>query len=99
LKEQYIKDFFDISYKYLKQYKNKLLNAVEDTLLVDYNEVLCYSYKIEELLIFDNNDKSDYTIHYTKPAKKILKKLTVKKYTNINDLIKELKKYQQRNKK
>jgi hypothetical protein len=98
LKEQYIKDFFDISYKYLKKYKNLLSQAVEGT-LVDYNEVLCYSYKIEELLIFDNNDESDYTIHYTKPDKKILKKLKVKKFTDINDLIKELKKYQARNKK
>jgi hypothetical protein len=86
-KQQYIKDFFDISYKYLKKYKTQLENAIDN--VANYNEVLCYDYEIVELLIYDSNltplDKTDLNN---------IKKIKYKTFDNINELENYLKKYQ-----
>ena len=89
---EYITHYFDISYKILKKYKDELIKGVDKFALGSYNEVLCYNYKIEKIIISGADE--DY---FTKNQKKLLNKIDIK-YVDYDEKIeKELEKYKKLN--
>jgi hypothetical protein len=83
----------DISYKYIKKYKNSINKAVEIgiTQRAHYNEHLCYDYKVIEFLVYseDNSIISDDRFNW-------LDKYPVTYFDDINDVSKVLQKYQKK---
>jgi hypothetical protein len=56
-KQDIIKTYMDISYKVLKKYK-KDLEQISKEVVEDYDEALCYNYKVEKFIIIPNQNKS-----------------------------------------
>jgi hypothetical protein len=79
-KQQYIKKYIDGAYDIIKTHKDELLNAIQKDKIQTYDEILCYDYKVIELI--------HITPTYTnkaitaEDAEKMAKKYNVK-YTNI----------------
>ena len=100
-----IKAFFDSSYKIFTKYKNELQAAGKESIETGksgYNEVLCYDYKVEKLLIYfdESKSKGDLLKDYYENEMLALKrsKIPVQMVSSIKELEKELRKYQKKNK-
>jgi hypothetical protein len=91
-KYELIKEYMDLTYKLLKKYKNELSKAVQKT-SSKYNEVLCYDYKVQELLIYQGASSTTEAIESAKKQN-----IKYKIFTDIGDLEKALKNYQKKNK-
>jgi 2-hydroxy-3-keto-5-methylthiopentenyl-1-phosphate phosphatase len=110
-KRELIKQYIDETYKELKKNKNKLLKTAKEEMggynsSEGYNEALCHSYKIEEVLIYNETDEyldvSSMTdiISITPEDINFLKKNNIKyqSFDDIDDLEKVLESYQKKNK-
>ena len=101
-KQKFIKIYFDTTYKILKKYKYEI-KAYGKGLgnYTDYNEVLCYDYKIEKFIIYaeDNNGITDFEADFENEIR-IMEKTGIDFMytTNISGIKKELKQYQEKNK-
>jgi len=73
------------------KYKKDLLNAQQDQKVDNYNEVLCYDYEIQEILVL--NPKSPNVDDY-KNYKKELNKVGYMVFNDIKKLQQRLKGYQ-----
>jgi hypothetical protein len=95
-KQQYIKDYIDISYEHLKKNQTKLIKTIDDEVMKDYmssgyNEVLCYEYEIVEFI---------HLSYYEEDIdEKVFKNYKLKHVNDDMKVLKELKKYQKKNKK
>ncbi len=90
----YIKDFFDIVYKYLKKYKTQIQQGRNTNQTNLYNEVLCYDYTIKEFIVLTNQAHSSYDYRITKEEIDNTKPYKTTKVHTENEIEKILRKYQ-----
>ena len=97
-KQLVIKSYFGIVYQILKKYKKDLQNAYKETILGDYNEVLCYDYKIQEIIVYKSEDSLGANYKVTKEHLKQFKGYKVTVVTNEDEIDSVLRKYKAKNK-
>jgi hypothetical protein len=99
-KRKLIAGYFDTAYRELKKNTKRIQKALEyDGYTYDYNEVLCHSYKIQEILIIPkNNQVLGNTAELEKLTQKADKAGIKYTITDTQGTEKILKKYQKKNK-
>jgi len=95
-RQEVIKKYFDITNKALEKYSFAL---EKEDLAGAYDEHLCYDYKVQEILITEENWWGDEKLNAAEGLKKDICKYTKKiRIVTTNELEKILKKYQKKNK-
>ncbi len=103
-KQFIIESYFDITTAAFKKYKYEIEEAMRDDLKDDYNEVLCYNYKVKEINIllsdgyYDNVGTQEDLDYLNDILKSNNIKVKINYFTKIKDLEKHLKSWQKKNK-